>query len=130
MRDLALDPATGDLALDPATGKMYLTSGFDAVRQKVLLRLGLGLGECVLDRSVGIPWLLGPNGSRGLLGTSASLLRAEDVLRRAITTCPGIAALDAFVLTLGRDRVARISFRARATSGEVLDVRDFSPGAP
>lgn len=116
MRDLALDPVTGDLAL--VEGRASLTSGVEAVLQKLRIRLSLWKGEWFADTSVGVPFLrfLGVKGAEGL---------AETVLRRAIATCPGVASLESFALALVGRR-ATVTFRARTTSGEPVDVQDFT----
>lgn len=120
MRDLALDPVTGDLAL--SAGKAALTSGGDAVAQRLRLRLALWRGEYVLDQGVGIPYvdLLGRKG-----GAPALL---ESYLRQAAASCPGVDALEAFTLALGSDRRAVVSLRAHARGGEPVTLDAFRVG--
>lgn len=116
VRDLALDLATGDLAL--VEGRASLTSGVGAVAQKLWIRLSLWRGEWFADLAVGIPYL-------AILGQKGVEAFAEATFRRAISTCPGVAALDDFSFALGGRRAASVSFRARTVDGEVLDVTDF-----
>jgi hypothetical protein len=125
VRDLALDPTTGDLSLT-AAGSLRAASvvtGADAVRQKLHLRLGLVAGEYVLDRTVGMP-LFGQ-----IVDRASGRAVAEGVYRRAITTCPGVRSLDRFRFTVGRDRRASLSFDVTAETGEVVTVSDFAGAA-
>lgn len=126
MRDLALDPATGDIALTLGSDglrRASLTSGADAVRQKLALRLGLIAGEYPFDTSVGIPLF------SQVLGKASGRDVAEAMYRRCIATAPGVREVESFRMTIGADRRAAVAFRAIAESGEVIDVRDFVAGA-
>lgn len=120
MRALALDPATGDLLV--SRGRLVVISGAAALRQRLQMRLKLWAGEWFADTSVGVPWLL-------FLGVKGSQALAESTLRRAITTCPGVASLDAFAFTVNaRTRSAALSFRVTAQTGDVLVFTDFVAG--
>lgn len=122
MRDLALDPTTGDLALTTVAGALTasVVAGADALRQKLRLRLSIGAGEYVLDRSVGMPLF------SQIFSRAAGRTVAESVYRRAITTCPGVRSLDRLRLTIGAQRVATVDFAVTAETGEVLTVADFA----
>lgn len=126
MRDLALDPTTGDLLLTRGADglrRATLTSGAGAVRQKLALRLGLSQGEYPLDVSVGIPYF-------GTVFSKASGRRvAESLFRRAIATCPGVRSVESFALSVSAGRVASLSFRVTTVEGEPLTVTDFVAGA-
>lgn len=114
MRTLALDPTTGDLAL--ARG-LVVADGADAVRTKLVCRLGLWRGEYLPDTSVGVPW------SQILGGRSA--LFATTTLRAAVSTCPGVEGLLAFTSALDpRTRGLSVSFVAKTASGPVA-ITDF-----
>lgn len=125
MRDIALDPSTGDLAWTRGADglrRLSLTAGADAVRQKVLLRLGLAQGEYVLDARRGMPYF------QQLFVKATGRRVAESVFRRAITTCPGVARLDAFRLAVGADRVARLTFTVTPVDDtEAVTITDFVP---
>jgi hypothetical protein len=121
VRDLALDPTTGDLALD-AGKRASLTSGVAAKAQRLRLRLALWRGEYVLDQGVGIPYL----DRLGLKGNAPALLEAD--LRAAAASSPGIVALEAFSLTLGADRTATVALDARADTGEPITLDAFRVG--
>lgn len=116
MRDLALDPETGDLLL--ANGAARLTvPGVEATRQRLLLRLATWRGEYELDTRVGIPYstLLGRKGATALLAST---------LRTAAATCPGVDALLSFELTVNADRTAAVTLEARTIEGDVLTLED------
>jgi hypothetical protein len=120
VRALALDPATGDLLV--SRGRLEVVTGPAALRQRLQMRLRLWQGEWFADTSVGVPWLL-------FLGVKGAQALAESTLRRAITTCPGVASLDAFTFNVdSRTRRATLSFRVTATTGDVLDFADFVAG--
>lgn len=127
MRDLALDPQTGDLALARGADglrRASLTSGADAVRQKLHLRLGLIQGEYAFDVTAGIPLFT------GVIGKASGRAVAEAIYRRAVVTCPGVATLETWRFALGADRRAALDFRVTTTRGEDVTVRDFVAGAP
>lgn len=119
MRTLALDPITGDLVR--SAGRPVIVSGSNAVAQRLRVRLRLWQGEWILDANVGFPWLsvLGQKGTERLL---------EVLLRRAITTCPGVRSLDRFALSVDpRTRVATCTFTATTITGEPVTIADFAP---
>lgn len=114
MRALALDPTTGDLL---TSGGLSLVEGAAAVAQRLRGRLGLGQGEWFADTSLGVPWVQQIVGERG--GDQA----ADAILRAAIATCPGVAALESFTLALNATtRHATVTFRARTVDGATLSV--------
>lgn len=127
MRDLALDALTGDLRLprgDDGLRRASLTSGAEAVRQKLHLRLGLIQGEYPFDVTAGIPVF------SAVLGKASGRAVAEAIYRRAVVTCPGVGTLETWRFALGAERRASLSFRVTTTRGEDVTVRDFVAGAP
>jgi len=121
VRSLALDPITGDFALSGVSGAARLTvvSGADAVAQRIRGRVRLWLGEWFLDTSIGVPYLT-------MLGRKGAERYVEATLRRVIASCPGVAALESFALTLDAPtRSASIAFRVRATDGAVVEDSGF-----
>jgi len=119
VRDLALDPLTGRVLLEG--GRARLTEpGAEAVGQRLRLRLNLWQGEFVLDRDVGIPAL-------SVILAKGRVALAEAILRRAISTCPGVASLASFSLDLDRStRAASVAFDARTIDGEPLTLDAFA----
>jgi hypothetical protein len=120
VRDLALDLTTGDLAV--SAGALALTSDVEAVRQRLQIRLRLWAAEYVLDRRVGVPYL-------ELLPRKDDGRALESTLREAVETCPGVDRVENFTFIRGADRTATCSFRARTTTGAVVDFAPFTPGA-
>lgn len=115
MRALALDPTTGDLRI--TAGRLALVEGAEAVAQRLRGRLGLGRGEWFADTSAGVPWV------QSILGQRGTAALAEAILRAAITSCPGVALLEAFTLALDPStRDATATFRVRTTDGATLAV--------
>lgn len=125
MRDLALDPATGDIALtfgsDGLRRAAVTTPGGSAVRQKLALRLGLVQGEYPFDTGVGVPLF------DLVLRKASGAAAAEALYRRAVATCPGVRSVDAFRFALGADRRATITTRVTADDGTSVTVTDFVP---
>jgi hypothetical protein len=119
VRDVALD-STGDLAI--AAGKLRLTAtDVEATAQRVKVRLALWRGEWIWDRRVGTPWL-------SILGLKNRIPLMRTVLREGITSCPGIARLDRFDLTVNAQRDSSVRFVALTTGGAVV-TDDFIAGA-
>lgn len=126
VRDLALDPSTGDLKLTRGSDglrRAELTSGADAVRQKLHLRLGLVVGEYPFDLGVGIPLFT------QVLGKVSGFAVAEGVYRRAVSTCPGVRSVEAFRFSVNAARLASVSFSATPVEGDAFTVTDFVAGA-
>jgi hypothetical protein len=126
VRDLAIDPISGDLSV--VNGAASLTSGAQAVAQRLKIRLGLWQGEYQLDQRVGIPYasLLGTKDTVARPGGPA---RLESILRAAARSCPGIASLDAFRMDLTPDRHATVTLSARTIDGEPVSLAAFDVGA-
>lgn len=117
MRDLALDPVTGDLVIS-ARGLRLTATGAEALAQKLRARLSLFKGEWFLDTRVGVPYYTDVFGQR-------SHSAVEALLRRVILTCPGVTSLERFAMTATSPRAVSITFSARSTTGEIVQIRDF-----
>lgn len=121
MRALALDPATGDLLL--SDGRLSLVEGVEAIAQRLDGRLSLWQGEWFGDLTAGVPY-------RRFLGEKGAERLAESSMRQAIATCPGISAVEVFTFSIDkRTRAATLTFRARTTTGEVIERGPFVVGA-
>lgn len=120
MRDIALDlDGDGDVLID-AHGRMVLTEGTGAVRQRLYLRTSLWRGEYPPDTTVGLPY-------RETLGRKDGGRLLEQHLREAVTTSPGVAAVEAWDFALDRaTRLATLGYTVRTTTGEVLDVPPYA----
>lgn len=119
MKTFALDPLTGDIV--KVNGRPRIIRGREAVAQRLRVRFRFWQGSWFRDRSIGIPYAR-------ILGQKDVDTYAEGIFRRVITTCPGVASLDTFALTLDAARVARVSFRAVSIDGEPIAVNDFVAG--
>lgn len=120
MRSLALDE-NDDLALASVGGgkRLTLAEGADAVAQRLRGRLGLWAGEWFLDTAIGLPF-------RRMLGVKNARTFTETTLRRALATCPGVAALESFAFAFDpATRAASVAFRARTTDGAVIEDDGF-----
>lgn len=124
VRDLALD-SDGDLELSAGRARLTTEEDGESVAQRLRVRLRLWRGDYALDTRVGIPfrrWL----GSKG----EASVALAETVLRRAVSTCPGVGRVDAFAFALDRaTRVASVDFAVTTDTGIAVSDNVFLEGA-
>lgn len=114
----AENPVADDLML--RDGQLVLVSGTEAIRQDLAVRLRWFKGEWFLDRRTGVPWF------QSILGHKADDITIERVLRRVIQTTPGVEAIVSF--SIARDVAERelaVSFRARTTTGDVIEFVDF-----
>lgn len=125
MSDIALvmdvdaeNPIPGDVRL--VGGQIVLTTGDDAIRQDLQVRLRWFLNEWFLDKRTGVPWF------QQLIGQPVSDAIFERVIRRVITTTPGVARIEQFALV--RDALVRnmaVNFRVVTANGTTLTFTDF-----
>lgn len=120
MRDLLLDD-DGDLDITDHTVRLTPV-GAASVRQRLRLRLLLWRGEWFLDQNLGVSY------TRDVMVKNPALSAIDTLLRRVISTCPGVVSLDEFSLALGHDRVLRVTFKATAFDGETIAENDFEVG--
>jgi hypothetical protein len=122
MVDLSLDlnpvsPTYKDLKV--VNGDLVLTSdadasGTDPVQQNILQRLGMCLGEWFLDNTQGVPWF------QQILVKNPNQASIDAIVRNTILGTPGVTQLLSYSLVPDfRNRIAKISFVARKTSGTV-----------
>lgn len=110
--DLALDVLTNDLAFNG--GDLYFVDGPDAVRQFVLRRLRMFLGEWFLDETLGVPYhdrIFVKNPDPDLIGSE---------LKKCIIQTPGVVELTSF--SYDYDSLARtfaVTFEARSDDGPI-----------
>lgn len=91
MPDVILDSITGDL---PA--HCILTSGRDAIRQRVEVRLRTVLGEWFLDRAAGLPW----STWLGSKTTPPEVISAR--VRSEVAGTPGVTAVTSWTFEATR----------------------------
>lgn len=87
-----------DLALDPVTWRLKVplewVTGADAVAQRIGIRLRIFYGEWFLDQSEGIPYI------ESIMVSGPDLTLIESIFRKVVETCPGVARLEAFKMSL------------------------------
>lgn len=116
----ASNPVVGDLYLENGTVRLT-NSLIEEVAQELYVRLRIFQGEWFLDATIGIPYW------QTILGQKTPIGIIEQIFRRVITTCPGVASLDSFLLTKPSPRQAQIAFSATLINGAVLSSADFAP---
>ncbi len=111
IKDLALDPATGDLALPPR----YVT-GAEAFAQRLSIRFQFWLGEHFLDLRQGIPYL------KQVFIKAPRLDLIERLYRNVVLTTPGAAAVERFRMTFDRPRreLTVEDLKARLVTGDTF----------
>ena len=109
--DLKLD-STGDL--DLSKGTPMFVDGKDAIAQKILIRLRFFKGEWFLDKRLGVPYF------QQIFLKGARLAVIAALLRKAISSTPGVVSLPTFSVSLdSRTRVLTTSFTATTSLGDV-----------
>lgn len=120
--DIRLDPNTGDLDMTTVAGDIILVDGPEAIAQNLRIRFKFFLGEWFLDTRQGLPYFT------EVFVKNPRTSRLNFLFRRVILTTAGINDLISFSLSVdtGR-RELEVKFRARLTSGGVLDSNDYPP---
>lgn len=119
--DFALDPVTGDLAF--ADGRIAMTTGADAVRQGILIRLRNIRGEWFADLDDGVPWFENDSvpAADAILGRPFDEIRTAAAFREAILDTPGVAAIDRLNVAFdGPTRSVRADWVVRTTFGDTV----------
>lgn len=110
MADFKLDTATGDL--DLSTGDIEIVRGDAAILQQLDIRFNFFLGEWFLDQRIGIPYF------QKILGKGQNLEVIRGIYRQTAVSCPGIASLDSFSLSVDKKtRTLRITLSAKKITG-------------
>lgn len=112
MNDLMLDPITHDLLI---TGlDLSVITGADRVRQNLLIKLRLWVGEWFLDTQFGTPYI------ERILGKQVSLNGAIAALKKSILEVNDVSNISSFIYTFNRqERKIDISFACNTTFGVV-----------
>lgn len=110
--DILLD---GSRDIDLSTGDLQLTSGSEALLQRIERTLLTFKGEFEFDTRIGVPW-------RDIFTRPARLSRIKSVIRRAIESVDGVDGVLDLVLSFdGATRTLTVSKVAiKQTSGETL----------
>lgn len=94
-----------------------LTTGLEAIRQHLQVRLRLFLGEWFLDTTVGVPWF------QQVFQKNTTFIVVQQVLKDAILSTPGVIQLLKFNFDYaGATREATLDFQALTEEGII----DFS----
>lgn len=102
-----------DLAIEK--GDLVLVDGREAISQHLRLRLSMFKGEWFLDQRVGIPYF------QSILVKNPNLAVVRGIYSKAITTTPGVTAVDKLEVILDHDtRRLRVSFTAQTSDGPVV----------
>jgi hypothetical protein len=111
--DFVLNETTGDIQV--TAGKLFLTTGDDAVRQRLAMHLRLVAGEWFLDDQIGTDYYGSIFGKKSFVEINAELVRV-------ILSTPGISGLAApLSIDLNTNRVLSVEFQAVLDSGETDD---------
>lgn len=116
----ANNPIVGDIYLD-ANGHTRMTATLrEEVQQLLWQRFSFFKGEWFLDPLAGVPWF------QSILGVKNSDDIVAGILSRVITSCPGVAKINAFALNR-TGRAAAPTFSCTLADGVVLTSADFPP---
>jgi hypothetical protein len=107
--DLKLDSVTGDIQI--TAGEPALTSGIDAIRQHLQMRLSTFRGEWFLDPTVGVPYF------DDVFKKNPDLTILNAVFTKAILDTPGVLSLTTLSFDLKTDRTLDVTFDAMTTDG-------------
>lgn len=115
--DVLMNEDGTDVVVDPLLG-VTLVSGKAAVRQGIMFRLRLLLGEWFMNQDIGVPWF------QEILGdaskTTGVLDRARASFAAAILDTPGVTGIISMDLSLdGATRKLSVTFNASSAFGDV-----------
>lgn len=113
MSDFTLDEETGDLALG-AGGTLSLTEDKNAIRQRLVMKLRLVVGEWFLDPTLGTDYF-------GSIFGKRSFVEIDAELTRAILTVDGVLKLSAPIEynLIAVTRVLEVSFEVATVEGDL-----------
>jgi len=114
LRELALDPLTGDLRV--TGGELSVLTGKEALAQRIAVRLRTFLGEWIFDITIGTPWFQNILGTRRREGLIQTLVRAR------VQNTPGVERVVTMTVSLNKQRVASISGKVLAEGGDGIPI--------
>lgn len=113
---LALDTATWDICLDGSGNIAVLVDPYALLAQRIQCRLQTFMGECFLDRSVGVPYY------EEILKKNPDLGRVRSLLASVIKSVDGVATILSLELRFSvRHRRLAVDFRVQGTAGEIAE---------
>lgn len=112
MKDIALDPTTGDLLLEHFDLK--LVDGRDQIAQNLAIRLRFILGEWFLDINAGVPYY------DDFFIKAPNQIRIESLLKEEILDTPGIDQILSFTSNFdAQKRIYSVTFSVSTIQGEI-----------
>ena len=115
------NPIVGDLQLQNGTVRFTSTLR-EEVAQQLYTRFNFFLGEWFLDPTQGFPWF------QSVLGVKTPIGIVQQLLRRVIISCPGVASLQGFSMSNDTiHRTATVKFNCLLADGTVLTSDSFQP---
>lgn len=108
------DIAVVDDDIDLLNGDLYLTSGIEAVRQRLRQDLRMFLGEWFLDLDYGVPYF------QDILVKNPNPQIVEGIIKIKILESPGVLELTAFSADINNaSRQLTVDFTVRCFDGEI-----------
>jgi hypothetical protein len=112
MKDIALDPTTGDLLLE--NFDLQLVEGRDQIAQNLAIRLRFILGEWFLDITAGVPYY------DDFFIKAPNQIRIESVLKEEILDTAGIDQILSFTSNFdAQRRIYSVTFSVSTIQGEI-----------
>lgn len=112
MKDIALDPTTGDLLLK--NFDLQLVDGKDQIAQNLAIRLRFILGEWFLDTTAGVPYY------DDFFIKAPNQIRVESVLKEEILDTPGVDRILSFTSNFDDQlRTYSVTFSVSTIQGEI-----------
>jgi hypothetical protein len=117
----ANNPNIGDIYLGADSNDRLTNSLSEEVAQLLYTRFRFFRGEWFLDSTIGVPYY------QTILGQKVSIAIVTRILRQVVTTCPGVASLQAFNLVQQANRAVAVTFSCTLTDGTTLTSDSFAP---
>ena len=115
LRELALDPLTGDLLIQ--NGELVILEGAEALAQRIAVRCKTFLGEWVFDTTLGTPWF------QNILGTRRREALVQQILRKRVADTEGVAGVLELQVNINTsNRLATVTGRVLAEDGSEVPV--------
>jgi hypothetical protein len=115
------NPVEGDLHV-ASHKQVYSTTLAEQVAQRIMSRFRFFRGEWFRNLLQGTPWF------QEVLEKGTSRSRIDSILRRVITSTPGVVSIDSYSNVLdNKTRTLSVNFVAVLADGTTLRSEDFGP---